>query len=184
MRGFVTPWAPASAADTISGHLAEVVELVDTQRSGRCARKGVRVRFPSSAVDFVAVEPISISLGQYLLREDAQSGSGAGVDGVDESLRAGMRDVGWGRGASVDGGDGILTSIAQVTERVDHSPELASSGRETSPCRHRAQPRRAEAKMSGKRFTLGRLNRIHDGRPTLGSGPGLPPVATTANRPR
>src|SRR5580704_1906187 len=28
---------------------AEVVELVDTQRSGRCARKGVRVRFPSSA---------------------------------------------------------------------------------------------------------------------------------------
>jgi hypothetical protein len=31
---------------------AEVVELVDTQRSGRCARKGVRVRFPFSALRF------------------------------------------------------------------------------------------------------------------------------------
>jgi hypothetical protein len=28
-----------------------MVELVDTQRSGRCARKGVRVRFPFPAPD-------------------------------------------------------------------------------------------------------------------------------------
>ena len=71
-----------------------MVELVDTQRSGRCARKGVRVRFPFSALDFVAVAPISISLGQYLLREDTQARSVAGVDRGNQSLRAGMGDVG------------------------------------------------------------------------------------------
>ena len=38
--------------------------------------------------------PISISLGQYLLREDTQARSVAGVDRGNQSLRAGMGDVG------------------------------------------------------------------------------------------
>src|SRR5260370_32009602 len=40
---------------------AEVVKLVDTQRSGRCARKGMGVRVPPSASRFFYRNPLFLS---------------------------------------------------------------------------------------------------------------------------
>ena len=75
-----------------------MVELVDTQRSGRCARKGVRVRFPFSALrfrcsgaNFDFSGPILV---QYLLREDAETGPETRVNRVDQGLGAGVGHVG------------------------------------------------------------------------------------------
>ncbi len=53
---------------------AEVVKLVDTQRSGRCARKGMGVRVPPSALHSVSAWSTS-GLRRFLLSVDSKSDS-------------------------------------------------------------------------------------------------------------